>query len=78
MSIQRFHESEAGSLPEPMSYFAELDDYNTGPGSYMRQIELAKKVVGVPVIASLNGVSRGGWVRHARQIAARPGPTRWS
>jgi dihydroorotate dehydrogenase (fumarate) len=68
MAIFRFYESGAKSFPEALSYFPELDDYNTGPAPYMRLISVAKRVVPVPVIASLNGTSRGGWVRHARQI----------
>jgi dihydroorotate dehydrogenase (fumarate) len=68
MAVYRFYESGAENFPESLSYFPELDDYNTGPAPYMRLISVAKKVVTVPVIASLNGTSRGGWVRHARQI----------
>jgi dihydroorotate dehydrogenase (fumarate) len=68
MAIFRFYESGAESFPEALGYFPELDDYNTGPAPYMRLISVAKKVVTVPVIASLNGTSRGGWVRHARQV----------
>src|SRR5512132_3820870 len=31
-------------------------------------IEQAKRTLSIPVIASLNGVSRGGWVRHAARL----------
>src|SRR5262245_10199005 len=68
MAVFRFYESGAESFPEALSDFPELDGYNTGPAPYLRLISLAKKVIPVPVIASLNGTSRGGWVRHARQI----------
>jgi dihydroorotate dehydrogenase (fumarate) len=68
MAIHRFYESGAESFPEALSYFPELDDYNTGPDPYLQLISGAKKAVPVPVIASLNGASRGGWVRYARQI----------
>ncbi len=46
-------------------YFPELADYNTGPDAYLRLVEEARRVVGIPVIASLNGISRGGWLRYA-------------
>lgn len=46
-------------------YFPEMDDYNTGPGDYLDLIAEAKSALDIPVIASLNGVSRGGWVRYA-------------
>src|SRR4029453_15015881 len=51
-----------------LSYFPDLEDYNTGPRSYLELVESAKRAVRVPVIASLNGVTPGGWVRHARQL----------
>ncbi len=49
-------------------YFPELDDYNTGPDPYLDLIREAKEALDIPVIASLNGVSPGGWIDHARSI----------
>ncbi len=49
-------------------YLPELEDYNTGPTGYLRHVEEAKKRVDIPVIASLNGTSRGGWIRYARLL----------
>ena len=43
-------------------------DYNAGPDSYLRQIELAKKSLSIPVIGSINAASRGGWVNFASLI----------
>jgi dihydroorotate dehydrogenase (fumarate) len=56
------------SSPESLDYFPELDDYNTGPGKYVDQVAAAKQALEIPVIASLNGSSPGGWVRYARLI----------
>lgn len=56
------------SFGEALSYFPELEDYNTGPGSYLELVASAKETLRVPVIASLNGASEGGWVRYARQL----------
>ncbi len=47
-------------------YFPEMDSYNTGPQRYLAQVEAAKAAVRIPVIASLNGTSRGGWTLYAR------------
>ena len=47
---------------------SDLDDYNAGPDSYLRYIAIAKKTVAIPIIGSLNGNSRGEWVRFARLI----------
>ncbi len=56
------------SHPEALSYFPEASDYRTGPVDYLEHIQKAKKVLDIPVIASLNGVSTGGWVKYAKQI----------
>jgi dihydroorotate dehydrogenase (fumarate) len=68
MELHRVREFGAESFAEALSYFPELEDYNTGPESYLELIESAKKQCTVPVIASLNGTSKGGWVRYAREI----------
>jgi len=51
--------------PEVTGYFPELEDYNTGPDAYLGLIQQAKKALSVPVIASLNGHTSGGWTRYA-------------
>jgi dihydroorotate dehydrogenase (fumarate) len=44
--------------------------YGAGPGAYLSLVTQAKQTLSVPVIASLNGVSRGGWVRYAARLEA--------
>ncbi len=39
-----------------------------GPDSYLEHIHRAKQAVDIPIIASLNGVSTGGWIHFAKQI----------
>ncbi|MCB0154346.1 MAG: dihydroorotate dehydrogenase-like protein [Anaerolineae bacterium] len=56
------------SYAEATSYFPDMADYNTGPDSYLYLIRHAKATVDIPIIASLNGVSTGGWIEYARQI----------
>lgn len=58
----------AESQPEAAGYFPELDDYNTGPAGYLRHLEQAKAALSIPVIASLNGSTPGGWLRYARLL----------
>ena len=53
---------------ESTSMFPDLANYNIGPDGYLEHIRKAKQAVSIPVIASLNGVSRGGWVSYAREI----------
>ena len=42
--------------------------YGAGPAAYLSLVTQAKAALSVPVIASLNGVSRGGWVRYASRL----------
>jgi dihydroorotate dehydrogenase (fumarate) len=56
------------SFAESLTYFPEPGDYRTGPESYLDSIAAAKRAVSIPVIASLNGSSKGGWVRYARMM----------
>jgi dihydroorotate dehydrogenase (fumarate) len=42
--------------------------YGAGPAAYLSLVTQAKQTLSVPVIASLNGVSRGGWVRYAARL----------
>jgi dihydroorotate dehydrogenase (fumarate) len=53
------------SFPESLDYLPELTTYNLGPEGYLELIGKAKRSVSLPIIASLNGVSTGGWVRYA-------------
>ena len=56
------------SFAEALSYFPETDDYYRGPEAYLEHIQAAKKATDIPVIASLNGVSTGGWIDYAKKI----------
>jgi len=56
----------AESFAESLNYFPDLHTYNLGPDGYLELIRRAKQSVSIPVIASLNGVSPGGWVHYAR------------
>lgn len=58
------------SFAESLSYFPDLDHFKLGPEQYLDQIRKAKKAVQVPIIASLNGNSEGGWTQYAKQIEA--------
>jgi dihydroorotate dehydrogenase (fumarate) len=54
------------SFAEAMTYLPDIGTYNMGPDKYLEHISALKKAVSIPVIGSLNGVSKGGWVSHAR------------
>ena len=54
------------SFAEAVTYFPDLGHYNVGPEGYLEQIRQAKAALEIPIIASLNGISTGGWIRYAR------------
>ncbi len=56
------------SYAEALSYFPEPDEFKLGPEEYLKHIAAAKKATRIPIIASLNGSSVGGWTEYARQI----------
>ncbi len=54
--------------PEAQGFFPEMQNHPTGPDRYLKLITDAKQVLSVPVIASLNGYTPGGWTSIARQF----------
>jgi dihydroorotate dehydrogenase (fumarate) len=53
--LDRVLDGSAESYPEALTYFPDMADYNLGPKGYLEHIREAKMVLGVPLIASLNG-----------------------
>ncbi len=64
-----YTEGPAESFPEALSYFPRPADFALGPDEYLEQLRRIKAAVAVPVIASLNGRSAGGWLAYARLLA---------
>src|SRR6516162_7139698 len=58
--------SERGA--EAFTHLPELTRGVTGPEEYLEHIRKCKRAVRIPVVASLNGSTLGGWLRYARQI----------
>ncbi|MBD2439274.1 dihydroorotate dehydrogenase-like protein [Nostoc sp. FACHB-110] len=56
------------SFAESLTYFPELDRFRIGPEEYLELIQKAKESVHIPIIASLNGSSLGGWIGYARLL----------
>jgi dihydroorotate dehydrogenase (fumarate) len=61
-------EHHAESFSEAVSYFPRQEDYALGPDRYLNQISRIKQSVDIPVIGSLNGVTKGGWIDYAHLI----------
>ncbi|GBD86313.1 dihydroorotate dehydrogenase B (NAD(+)), catalytic subunit [bacterium BMS3Abin03] len=56
------------SHAESTSYLPDAFDFRCGPDEYLEHIRKAKDAVDIPVFASLNGKSMGGWIDYAKQI----------
>jgi dihydroorotate dehydrogenase (fumarate) len=56
------------SFAEALTYFPQSSEFHTGPEGYLDHIRKAKAAVDIPIIASLNGATLGGWTKFARQI----------
>jgi dihydroorotate dehydrogenase (fumarate) len=56
------------SFAEASSFFPQPNEFHLGPEGYLNHIRKAKKAVSVPIIASLNGTTVGGWTQYAKLI----------
>jgi dihydroorotate dehydrogenase (fumarate) len=56
------------SFAEAASFFPQPAEFHLGPEGYLNHIRQAKDAVDIPIIASLNGATLGGWARYAKQI----------
>jgi len=56
------------SFAESLTYFPEVSEYRLGPEEYLAHLAKLKEAVNIPVIASLNGATIGGWVDYAKQV----------
>jgi dihydroorotate dehydrogenase (fumarate) len=66
-------EEELAADPGPVGADAQAGQpdqagYGAGPAAYLSLVEQASRELSIPVIASLNGVTRGGWVRYAARL----------
>ncbi len=66
--LHHYTTTTADSNAEALSYFPEPSQYHLGPDGYLKHIQKAKATVKIPVIASLNGCSLGGWTDFAKKI----------
>jgi dihydroorotate dehydrogenase (fumarate) len=56
------------SFAEALSYFPAAADADYTPRQYLRLVERASAAVDIPVIASLNAVTAGGWADYATAL----------
>jgi dihydroorotate dehydrogenase (fumarate) len=56
------------SYAEALTYAPDLGELTVGPETYLNEIAAAKEAVSIPIIASLNGSTLGGWTQYAKEI----------
>jgi dihydroorotate dehydrogenase (fumarate) len=56
------------SFAEALTYLPEIEHYTSSSDAYLRHVEACAAELDVPVIGSLNGVTAGGWLAHAKRI----------
>jgi dihydroorotate dehydrogenase (fumarate) len=69
-SLELDHHLSAGteSFAESLTFFPQASEFRLGPEGYLEHIRRTKDAVDIPVIASLNGATVGGWAKFAKQI----------
>ena len=68
LELHRSLEHGTNSFAEALTYFPEPSEFKLGPEEYLKHIAAAKRATKIPIIASLNGSSDGGWTSFAKQI----------
>ena len=56
------------SYAESLGFLPELEDYRMTHEIYLENLRKAREAVAIPIMASLNGATTGGWVRFAREM----------
>lgn len=64
-AAHRHFDAYGDAGPEAASYFPSSDVFALGPVEYLERLGQIRAAVGVPVIASLNGTTPGGWCEYA-------------
>jgi dihydroorotate dehydrogenase (fumarate) len=68
LQLTRSLEQGAEQYAEALDYFPSIHAFQGAGDRYLTLLERVRSTAGVPVIASLNATTAGGWVRYARQL----------
>lgn len=58
----------AMSLADASVYFPHRHEYPRDPNEYVEHVRKAKEATDIPIIGSMNGTSKGGWLDYAKKI----------
>jgi len=67
---EHFEAFGAESYSEALSYLPTVPGFYRGPDEYADHLARLKDAVDIPIIASLNGATDGGWIDFSRQLEA--------
>lgn len=67
-TLEESLEQGTHSYPEALTYFPAPREFAAGPDAYLKHLARAKESLGIPIIASLNGTTFGGWTTISRQV----------
>lgn len=67
-SLEYFMEYGTDSFAESLSFFPQAHEFVSGPEEYLEKIAKIKAGVDIPIIASLNGATPGGWMEYAKKM----------
>ncbi len=65
---EHFEDFGVHAFPEALTYMPSAPVPCRGPDEYAAHVAAIKRAVNIPVFASLNGASLGGWVEYARVL----------
>lgn len=68
LELQHHLEYGTDSFAEALTYFPEPEVFHVGTSEYLQHISQAKRMVNIPIIASLNGSTIGGWTQYAKEL----------
>jgi dihydroorotate dehydrogenase (fumarate) len=66
--MDHFLSAGTESYAEALSYFPAMDDFAVGPSQYLDILHEASQAVDIPIMGSLNGISRQGWTDYAKKM----------
>ena len=68
LALDALREYGSESFPEALGYQPDLGDFPLGPETYLETVRRARQELSIPVCASLNGCTAGGWARYAHEL----------
>ncbi|MFP4074978.1 MAG: dihydroorotate dehydrogenase-like protein [Halochromatium sp.] len=68
-TMNRFlHQQDTGFAEIGEGFIPDWNDFSTGLDNYLDNLRKLKEALDIPIIASLNGVTPGGWIEHAKEL----------